>query len=254
MAKAVTLEDILVGPKKIEIPVHGKVEMNAEGMPDVAKLALWVRPAQQPERDLAASAARKESRLLRKKLEDTSTEEHENLVAGELEDATVESLRQLWVTEKIVDRATKIRTHSLEDREYVPEPEGDDVTSKDIDDYENELEAVEDQREMGVVEAIVAARNELQKEVEKVSEEDLRKMAVPAQIEAILTRTYEYAFVCQLIMRCTYSDRKCTKKAFSDVEKVYSLKEDAMTILTNAHMSFMLDPEQVKNLAGGLKS
>lgn len=252
MAKAVTLDDILVGPKKVEIPVRGKTEDNAQGMPDVAKLTLWVRAAQQPERDLAGSAARKESRLLRKKLEDPDTEEHQNLIKGELEDASVDSLRQLWVTEKIVERAVKIRGHSLEEREYVPEPEGDDITSKDVDDYENAVEAAEESREIGVVEAIVSARKELEKEVKSVPEDKLLEMAIPAQVEAILTRTYEYAFVCQLIYRCTFSDRKCTKKAFSDIEKVYSLREEAMTLLTNAHMSFMLDPEQVKNLAGGL--
>lgn len=254
MTKAVTLDDILDGPKKVEIPVPGKQITNAEGMPDVAKLVFWIRPTQQPERDLAGSAARKESRLLRKKLEDPKTEEHQNLIAGELEGASIDSLRQLWVTEKVVERAVRMRNVSLEDRDYVPEPEGDGITSKNIDDYENEVEAVEEAREMSLVEAIVAAREELQKEVQNIPDDKLMDSAIPAQIEAILTRTYEYAFVCQLIRRCTFTDKKCTKPAFSDIEKVYSLKEDAMTKLTNAHMSFMLDPEQVKNLAGGLRS
>lgn len=252
--KRVTLDDILVKPKKIDIPVpNAKPVKNDQGFLETPVLTFYIRPSRQTERDLAASAARKESRTLRKKLEADGTEERERLVLDEIEDADLDSLRTLWVTEKVIERAVRIRRNSLEDRDYVQEPEGDDLTAKDLDDYENQVDEVEEQREIGVAEAINNARDELQAEVEKVSEEDLRKLAIPVQIEAVLNRLYETEFVHQLIYRCTFSDKACTKPAFGDVEQVYQLNDNAKTRLTNAHMGLMIDPEQVKNLAGGLR-
>ena len=254
--KAVTLDDLMQGPKKVTIPVAGKplVVSRKGAMPETPKIEFWVRQARQNERDLAAAAARKESRTLRKILETDGTEERQRLVLDELEGASIDSLKSLWVTEKVVERAIRLRNSSLEDREYVPEPEGDNITSKDVDNYENEVEEVEQKRELGVLEAVDAARKELEAEVEKVPNEKLMDLAIPAQIESILTRAYETEFTMQLIFRCTFEDRKCTKRAFSLVDQVYSLKEHPLTMLTNAHMSLLIDPEQVKNLAGGLNS
>lgn len=254
--KAVTLEDILAKPKKVEIPIPGKMSENDKGMPDFAKLVYWVRASYQPERDLAGSAARKASRTLRKSLEDPETEERQLLIIDELEEASDDALRELWVSQKVVERAARIRQASLENRDqtYVPEPDGDLITSKDMDDYENEVEEVEEQRELSVVEAVTAARDELVKEVNKLSREQLIEFAVPMQVNAQAERAYETEFVHQLIYRCTFLDSKCKKRAFDDINDVYSLKDFALIRLSNAHMSFVLDPEQVKNLAGGLRS
>lgn len=254
--KAITLEDILVKPKKVEIPIPGRTQKNEEGMPDAAKLVYWVRPSFQPERDLAGSAGRKASRTLRKVLEDPDSEERQLLVVDELEDASDDALKELWITQKVIQRAAVIRNQSLEERDitYVSEPEGDIVTNEDLDNYENEVEEVEEQREMSVLDAVTAAREELEKEAAKMSSEKLREFALPLIINMQTERAYETEFVSQLIYRCTFSDSKCKKKAFSDIEQVYSLKDFALIRLSNAHMSFILDPEQVKNLAGGLKS
>lgn len=254
--RAITLEDILVKPKKVEIPIPGTMVSNDNEMPDTAKMVYWIRPSFQPERDLAGSAARKASRTLRKRLEDPETEERQLLVLDELEDASEDSLRELWVSQKVIERATRIRQASLENRDltFVPEPEGDLITSKDMDDYENEVEEVEERREMSVVEAVTAARDELAKEADKLSHEKLFEFAVPLQVNAQAERAYESEFVSQLIYRCTFTDTKCKKRAFSDVDEVYSLRDFALIRLSNAHMSFILDPEQVKNWAGGLKS
>jgi hypothetical protein len=254
--KAVTLEDILVKPKKVEIPIPGKMERNDQGMPDAPKLVYWVRPSLQPERDLAGAAGRTASRMLRRKLEDPDSEERQLLVLDELEGATEDSLQELWVTQKVIERAATIRHRSLEDRDitYVPEPEGDLITGEDMDRYENEVEDVEEQREMSVLEAVTSAREELQKEVERMTPEQLREYALPLVISTQTERAYENEFVSQLIYRCTFLDNKCKKRAFTDVNQVYNLKDFALIKLSNAHMSFILDPEQVKNLAGGLKS
>lgn len=252
--KAVTLDDIMVKPKRVDVTVHGaKAVKNSKGVLETPFLTFWCRASQQPERDLAAAAARKESRTLRKKLETDGTEERQRLVLDDLEEAPVDSLRALWVSQRLVERAVRIRNNSLEDREYVPEPEGDFITGKDVDDYENEVEEVEETRERDVFKLIEQAREELIAESEQIPESGLMEVAIPSQIEHILTKAYESEFVCQLILRCTFTDKKLTKRAFTDIEQVYALKDHALTKLTNVHMSFLLDPEQVKNLAGGLK-
>lgn len=251
--KPVTLDDLLVGPTKVEIPVHGKTVKNKDGVIDTAKITFYVRPARQSERDLAAAAARKASRTLRKKMETEGTEERENLVLAEVEDASINYLRGLWVNDKVIDRAARIRRESLEERPYIPEPEGDHITQKDMDDYENDVEDAEDGREMDVLQAIIAAREELEKEAAKLDSEKMRELAIPSQIEAQANRAYETEFALQLIYRCTFTDKKCTKQAFSDIEQVYQLKDAPLTMLTNAHMSLLIDPERIKNLAGGLR-
>jgi hypothetical protein len=255
MAKSYTLEDILQKPTKVEIPIAGTIVPAKEegGMPDVAKLTYWVRPSTQMERDLAGSAARKASRTLRKILETEGTEERQLLVLDEIEGATADSLRGLWVNERLVNRAMRIRQESLEEREYVPEPEGDIVTPKEADDYENAVEEAEDRREMDVMEAVEQAQEELSKESENIPEKDLFELAIPAQIESVLSRAYESEFTMQLIFRCTFTDKACKRKAFKDLEQVYQLKDQPLIRLTNAHMSFLLDPDKVKNLAGGLR-
>jgi hypothetical protein len=253
--KAISLDDILVKPKRVDIPIPSRLTTNEEGMPEEAKLSFWVRASRQPERDLAASAARKESRTLRKKLEDPESEEHQRLILDDLEDADDDSLRALWVNQKVIERAIRIRHASLENRDqtYIPEPEGDLITSKQIDDYENEVEEIEERREMGYLQAVEQAREELEEEVKKIDGEELLKLAIPVQIEVKVNEAYETAFVCQLVYRCTFKDQRCTKPAFSDIEQVYSLNDRAMVKLTNAHMAFLVDPEQVKNLVGGLR-
>ena len=253
--KRVTLDDILVKPQRVDITVKkGKPTKNAQGVLDYPHLTFWIRPTRQAERDISGAAARRASRTLRKSLETEGTEERETLVLDEVLDADIDSLRVLWVTEKVIERAVKLRQDSLEDREYVPEPEGDDLTSRDLDLYENEVDDAEERRELSVGEAIVRAREELEEQVKHIDEEKLRELAIPVQIESVLNRVYETEFVAQIIYRCTFNDKTCKDRAFEDIEQVYALGHEAMTKLTNAHMSFMIDPEAVKNLAGGLKS
>ena len=250
--KALNIEDLLQGPKKVEVPVPGRTVKNKAGMPEIAKMAFWIRPARQSERDLAAAAARKESRTLRKSLEDPKSEEHQRLVVDDLEGAEIDSLRAVWVNSKVIERALKIKSASLEDRVYVEAPESEFTTNKEMDEYEQAVEDAEDDREMSVMEAVKAAQAELEKEVKKVPDTEIMALVVPAQIESVLQQAYETEFVLQLIYRCTFSDKACTKKAFSNMEQCYQLKEQPVTILTNAHMSLLVDPEAVKNLAGGL--
>lgn len=249
--KALNIEDILQGPKKVEIPVPGKT-VTTKGIAEVAKMTMWIRPAKQPERDLAASAARKESRRLRKSLEDPSTEEHQRLVVDDLEGSDIDSLRAVWVNTKVVERAVKIKRESLEERVYIEAPEHDAVTNKEMDDYEEAIDEAEEQREMSIVQAVESAQKELQEEVKKIDEKDLMDLVVPSQIESVLQQAYESEFVLQLIYRCTFQDKACTKKTFSSMEQCYQLKETPLTMLTNAHMGLLVDPEAVKNLAGGL--
>jgi hypothetical protein len=239
MAKALLIEGLLQGPKEVVIPIGEK------------KIALWVRPSRAPERTMATANARKASRTLRRLLNDRKTEEFDRLIQEELEDASKDELRKVWVNGKLIARAMEIRENSLEEREFVENPldvgEGKGVTPKDMDEYEDKVEEAEENRELNVMQAITSAQRELDEEAKKIADKDLYEAAIPQLIESQCQQAYEVEFVQQLILRCTFLDKKCERKAFSDVEQVYSLKPSALEALHAAHLDVMVDQEAVKN-------
>lgn len=240
MVKRLLIADLLQGPKDVVL-----------NLPNDKKLTLWVRPSRDPERTMATANARKASRTLRKLLNDRSTEEYEKLVAEELEGAEKNDLRRVWVNGKLINRALEIRNASLEEREYVPNPldegDGKGVTPKDMDEYEDKVDEVEEDREMSVMKAISTAQRELEEQANEIPEEELFEAAIPQLIESQCSRAYEVEFIAQLILRCTFEDKKCTRQAFSDIEQVYQLKPGPLQELTQAHMAVMLDPDAIKN-------
>lgn len=215
------------------------------------KITLWVRPSRDPERTMATAKARKASRDLRKSLNNRKTEQYEALIAQELEDADTESLRKVWVNGKLINRALEIRNASLEEREYVPNPldesEGRTVTPKEMDEYEDKVDEVEEAREMTVMKAISSAQRELEEEAKKIKVKELHEAAIPQLIETQCNRAYEVEFIAQLILRCTFTEKACKTPAFDDIEQVYKLRSTALQELTQAHMDIMVDPEAVKN-------
>lgn len=238
--KRVLIEDLLQGPKDVVLNLR-----------DDKKLTLWVRPSRDPERTMATAKARKASRILRKTLSDRDSDEFETLIAQELEDADKDDLRKIWVNGKLINRAIEIRQNSLEEREYVPNPldegDGKGITPKDMDEYEDKVDEVEEDREMSVMKAISSAQRELEEQAKEIADDELYEAAIPQLIESQCSRAYEVEFVAQLILRCTFEDKKCTKQAFTDVEQVYALRPTALQVLTQAHMEVMMDPEAVKN-------
>lgn len=241
MVKRLLIEGLLQKPKEVTLKVPGTDK----------PLTLWVRPSRDPERTMATANARKASRTLRKLLADRKSEEFGSLILEELDGADKNQLQQVWVNGKLINRAMEIRRNSLEDREYVPSPlDNDDgplPTPKDMDEYEDKVDEVEEDREMNVMKAITTAQKELEEEAKKISDADLFEAAIPQLIESQCSRAYEVEFVHQLILRCTFEDKKCTRNAFTNVEQVYELYDTARELLTQAHMDVMVDPEAVKN-------
>jgi hypothetical protein len=238
MASRLLIESLLQKPKEVVLDVGDQ------------KLTLWVRPSRDPERTMATANARKASRSLRKLLSDRKSEEYADLIAEELDAADKNDLRKVWVNGKLIERALKIRNASLEDREYVENPldtDNESVTPKQMDEYEDKVDAAEAEREMTVMKAITSAQAELDKEADKIADKDLYEAAIPQLIETQCSHAYEVEFVSQLILRCTFEDKKCKKPAFTDIEQVYQLRDEPRAALTQAHMDVMLDPVAVKN-------
>lgn len=213
------------------------------------KLQVWIKPMTQIERDLSQAYARRVSRDLRKKLQDPESEEHQLLIAEELEEYDQAALTSLWIQNRLVARATAIRRESLENRDqtYVPDPEGPDVTNSDIEKHEDEVEEVEEQREESVSAAIKSAKMELDEEVKAISVEDLRSEAVPALIDNILATIWLREFNVQMISRATFLDEACQKFAFKTSAEVYNLRQDVVDKLATHHYGLMVEPEALKN-------
>lgn len=233
--KKMLIEDLLVKPK--EVPM--------------GKFSLWVRPSTDPERTMAAAYARKSSRKLRKELNDPKTEKHRMYILEEIEASDEEGLRRIWVNGKLIARSVLIRTNSLEEREYVPDPldtnEGIGVTAEQMDKYEDEVDAAEERREISAIDAVQQAQKELEKEAKKIPKKEIAAASIGPLIDTQCNRAYEVEFIHQLIYRATFEDKACKHMAFTNVDEVYSLKDSALQLLTTAHLDLMDDPESVKN-------
>lgn len=239
MTKRLMILDLLKAPKDVVLTQGDK------------KVTLWVRPSRDPERTMATGKARMASRSLRKLLQDRKSDEYKTLIEQELESADKNDLRKVWVNGKLINRALEIQQNSLEDREYVENPLDEDigrtVTPKEMDEYEDKVDAVEAEREMSVMKAITTAQKELDEQAKKIKDKDLYEAAIPQLIETQCSHAYEVEFVHQLILRCTFEDKKFTRPAFEDVEQVYQLSDSHRELLTAAHMEVMTDPEAIKN-------
>lgn len=233
--KRLLIEDLIIAPRQIEVKIGTKT------------VKLWIRPVEDPERSMATALARRASRHLRKMLSDKTTEQFDLLVQEELDSADPAALRKIWVNGKLIERAIRIRNASLEDREYVPEPEGEAVTPKEMDQYEDEVDDAEERREVELTKALENALKELDEEAAKIPDKELYEAAIPSIIEVKCNQAYEAEFVNQLIFRCTFEDKNLERKAFRDVGQVYRLLPAAKTKLVNEHIGLMLEPEAVKN-------
>lgn len=225
------IEDLLVKPESVTIK----------------DITLWVRPATSTERSMAGSYGRKASRDIRKMLSKKKSEEYQSLVLAELESGDREALENAWINGKLIPKILEIRNRSLEEREYVPEPEGELVTGRELDEYEDAVDQAEESREEQFTKAVEAARRELQEQVKDLSVKELQKAAEQPLIDARANQAFELEFVARLILKCTFEDEACKVNAFSDIEQVYKLKPEALTKLTSAHLELLGDQEAVKN-------
>lgn len=244
-----TLDDLLVKPTRVELATGRFVDGQMQ------YIGLYVRRLSQIERDLCSGYARRESRKMRRELENPDSEKRQVLIDDEVSEYTLETLRQHYVNSKIVERALEITHRSLEDRDqtYTPEPEGDVILPEDVETYENTVEEVEKIREDSVREQVQLALSELIKEAEGMNQDELMSHATPATINAVCSDIFTQEYVVQMIWRGTYKDNKFNTPAFDSADEVKRLAPSALESLSAAHQALLLDPEAIKNLAGNHK-
>lgn len=212
-------------------------------------LTVYVRPLTNLERDFCQAYARRAARTFRKRLEDRESSDHQLLIVEELEEYEVEQLSSLWVSNRLVTRASAIRRRSLEDRDqqYIPEPEGLDVTNAQMERYETEVEEAEEQREKSVSSSVISARDELLEEVKGISLDTLREEAIPALIDNVVNQEWMLEFNAQMVARATFTDEDCKKLAFKDAAETQTIKPEIFKKLTDNHYGLMIEPEALKN-------
>lgn len=240
----VTVDDLLVDPDPLDLPVR-KRDKKTGDLVD-ATLRVWPRRPTDIERDLIMQSANGARRRLRAELNDEKSEKRQLLLIEPLEDSNDEALRTLWVNGHLMDRALQLQLNSLEEREVVPEPEGDIVGAKQRDQYDESVRAAEGDRVKHLMEAIEASQKELAREAKSIPHDQLMLAAMPAHIETLAGREWTEAYTNQLIARCTFSDKDYRKAAFKTVSQVEALRvqqPNAYRLLNDAHRGLVLEME-----------
>ena len=244
MAKTITIEDLLTDPQPLEIRTGRRTKGKGKAQDEM--LTVFIRRPSDIEMRMAREAANGARRRLRNDLNDPENEKHALLLREPLENADPEELRLIWINGRLVERASEVNFASLEDREYVPEPEGDIVTAEEQDEYENRMEKAEDGRTNAVVEAITSIRRDLQAEAEKIGLDDLVQAAMPAHIESLAQREFIDELSAQLCVRCTFLDKDFRKPFFKTAEQARRLRDEMPRVyqaLVDSHNGLMLHTE-----------
>lgn len=224
MSDFITIDELLADPEPIDIPAGKRVKDKKSGDMVDAMLRFYPRRPNDIEKELAMGAANAARRHLRKELQDEGNEKRQLLVIDALEDADPESLRRIWVSGQMLERAANLNMNSLEEREYVPEPEGEIVLPEERDQYDEAVQASEKDRTKNLIVALEAMQRELNAESEALPASTLIESAIPAHIETILARTWHNTYTAHLISRCFYADPKYKKQAFKTVSQVDELR------------------------------
>ena len=229
--KSLTLDHLLLKPAQVFLDKDTYV---------------WIRSLTQMERDLCQAHARKHSRDIRKKLADRTSEEYSLLVEDELSEYDIKRLQMLWVSNRLIRKTLEINQQSLEEREYIPEPEND-PSNEAWDTYEDSVEESDESREKAVRSALASAKEKLEEDVKGISDENLSAEAEPALIEHILNQLWQNKFTAQMIFRATFKDKQCAEKAFASVDEVETLKPPIYDLLVKSHIGLLVEPEPIKN-------
>ncbi len=241
------MEDVLVDPVSVEVVVGNK------------KRTFWVRPPTDMEQDMARVLSRRRSRELRTLLEDDSTEEHDLLVRGAMEEMTLEEKRLIWLTFNLYQKTYELSRLSLENREefYVAPPEGkqDGIippTNKDMDEYEDAKQDAERDRLGNLQQSQNSVFAELKREAQDMSGDDLDNAIQPILIEQRLAEEANNQYGLQVLVRCTFNDKDCTNRSYETPEQALRLLntkrgKSAMERLLAAHSALMMDADQLKN-------
>lgn len=244
MSAFVTIEELLADPEPVDIVTGKRIKKKGEVVD--ATIRVWPRRPTDIEKEMIVGAANAARRALRAKLKDPESEEHRLLLREPLEDADDASLRQVWVQGRLIERAAEMQLHSLEEREVVPDPEGDLIPASVQDAHAEEVEAAESTRVRLLIEAIGSAQRELEAEAESIPHDELLIAAMPAHTETQVQKAWNEAYTNHLIARCTFADKNYAKPYFKTISQVERLKSEVPTAyqtLANTHRGLLLDLE-----------
>ena len=242
----ITIAELLADPDPLLIPVRVKDKKSGEIVEK--EIRVFPRRPTDVEMDMCRQAANRARREQRQLLLDEKSEEHALLLREPLEDADPEALRSLWVQGQLIQRAAEIQRESLEEREYVPEPEGDIITPAEQDAYDESLIGAEDDRRTNLIKAIETAKRVLDEEAKTIPEGALLKSVMPKHAETIAQGKWNDVYTANVIARCTFSDanyRKPYFKTVSEVDMLRSRHPGAYQRLADTHRALLLDFEPV---------
>lgn len=244
MTKLATIEDLLRDPEPITIPTGRRTKSGDATEEEVVQV--YIRLPSKIERQMCMEAANGARRRLRAELEDPKTEKYNLLIKEPLAAATPAELRGLWVSGHVIERITNLHFESLEEREYIPEPEGPIITAAEQDGYINAVEKSEDTRQEQLAAALTTIRKELEEESLTIGDKQLRKAAEPAHIETLVGEEWAAENAAQVIARCTFSDKRYAKPYFKTSDQVKRLREQKPNLfqkLADAHNGLLLPTE-----------
>lgn len=222
MSTFITVDELISDPEPLDIPT--KVRDKQTG--DVVEKTLRFYPKRPTdvEKEMAMGAANGARRALRALLKDENSAEHRLLLRAPLEEANEDQLRTIWINGRLMERAAEIQVNSLEEREYVPEPEGEIVLPEERDQYADAVEGAENDRLTNLVKAIEAVKVELEAEAALLPKSSLIEAAMPAHIETVVAKAWHQTYTSHLMTRCFFTDAKLRKPAFKTIEAVEKLQ------------------------------
>jgi len=240
-----TIEDLLRDPDPITIPTGRRLKKgSAESVEEVVQV--YIRQPSVIERQMCVESANGARRRLRAELEDTKSEKHTLLIQEPLLSALPAELRLLWINGHLIERVSTINYESLEEREYIPEPEGTIVSAAEQDGYIAAVEKSEDSRQEQLMNAISSIRKELEGESLAISDKQLLKAAIPAHVEALVGQEWAAEYVAQVAARCTFADKRYSKPYFKSTDQVKRLREQHPRLfqqLADAHNGLLIPTE-----------
>lgn len=243
---SLTIDELLNDEPEPQRIVTGKQRKNKAGELSDAVVLVFPRRPTEVERGMILGAANAARRALRAKLLDPETDEHKYLLMEPLRSAEPESLRSIWISGKLMERAQQATFNSLEEREYVPEPEGALVSPAQQDAYDAEVQAVEDTREKSLAEILANIQKELIREAAELDEATLLDTAVPAHVETLVQREWSDEYAAQVAARCTFTDARYRKPYFKTVEQAKRLRDEYPRVfkaISDMHNGLLLAAE-----------
>lgn len=246
MSHFITVDELLTDPEPLDIETGKRVKDKKTGEMVDATLRFYVKRPTDIEKEMCTNAANGARRAYRKLLQDEKSPEHQLRLKEPLEDADDSVLRTLWVQGHLMERAAEIQLLSLEEREVVPDLEGDIIPAAVRDDHDEKVEAAEDNRVKNLIEAINSAQRELEEDAKAIAHEALLLAAMPAHIETLAQGIWNDTYTANIIVCGTFTDKDYRKPAFKTANQITTLRSQKPRIyqrLASTHAALLMEME-----------